>query len=49
MRSLIYDWCLYNGSFDLRTAARERFSLLIELFTAKTQLIKIEQKKLQLL
>lgn len=39
IRSLIYDWCLYDGSFDLRTAARQRFSLFIDLFAAKAKLM----------
>jgi hypothetical protein len=44
IRSLIYDWCLYNGGFDLRTTARERFGFLIELFTAKARMTATEQK-----
>jgi AcrR family transcriptional regulator len=33
-RSLIYDWCLYDGRFDLQTIARQRFSFLLDMFTA---------------
>lgn len=40
VRSVIYDWCLYDGAFDLRQTFRSRFSLLIELLAAKTRLAR---------
>ncbi len=36
-RSLLYDWCLYDGAFDLRVTGRKRFAFLIDLFNAKSK------------
>ena len=33
-RSIIYDWCLYNGQFDLETEAHKYFATLLDSFEA---------------
>ena len=33
-RSIIYDWCLYDGQFDLETEAHQYFTTLLDSFAA---------------
>lgn len=33
-RSIIYDWCLYDGQFDLETEAHKYFTVLLDSFLA---------------
>ncbi|MBR2560555.1 MAG: TetR/AcrR family transcriptional regulator [Eubacterium sp.] len=34
-RSVIYDWCLYNGSFDLEEEAQKFFKLMLDSFRSR--------------
>ena len=34
-RSMLYDWCLYNGSFDLKEKTRSRYSFITKFLTTK--------------
>lgn len=36
-RSILYDWCLYNGSFDLEKEAHHYFTVLLDSFEALAQ------------
>ena len=40
VRSLIYDWCLYDGAYDLIGAAMRQFEILIDLFKSKSALAR---------
>lgn len=43
-RSIIYDWCLYDGSFDLETEAHKFFELILDGFKAQVQVTKRKKR-----